>query len=307
MELDIEKILNAGDTSPDFKSGFIAIVGRPNVGKSTLLNQILGEKITITADKPQTTRNRIIGIYTGDDCQMILIDTPGIHKPKSRLGKFMTDAAISTFKEVDHILFMVDDKISGGTGDRYILNLLKEVSTAKTLIINKIDTMKPDLFKRIYDEYDREDVFDEIFGISALNGKNVKLLIEGLKDKLSSGPKYFPAGISTDQPMRTIASEIIREKLLLYLKDEVPHGTAVVIEEYNEAPDITKIEAVIYCERKSHKGIIIGRDGHTLKGIGKDARLEIEALEGKKVFLKLWVKIKENWRDNPSFLNNIGY
>ena len=296
------------------KTGFIGIIGRPNVGKSTLLNAVLGEKIAITTDKPQTTRNTIRGIYTnipdGDydkGVQIIFIDTPGIHKPHSKLGAFMTESAINTFKETEVVLFLVDDKIDKGSGDRYILEMLKEVKTPKLLIINKIDKMDPEYFKAIYEEYSQMNVFDDIFGISALEGKNIDALLKRLSDFLEEGPMYFPEDMVTDHPERFIVSEIIREKILLYLQDEVPHGVAVEIEQYKEEENITRIGAVIYCERKSHKGIIIGKQGKKLKGIGKSARLEIEALLGTKVFLELWVKVKENWRDSDFALSNFGY
>lgn len=296
------------------RTGFIGIIGRPNVGKSTLLNAILGEKIAITTDKPQTTRNTIRGIYTdipeGDydkGVQMVFIDTPGIHKPNSKLGSFMTESAINTFKEVDVILFLVDEPLGRGPGDKYILEMLKEVKTPKLLIINKIDRMDPEEFRGIYEEYSGMGVFDDVLGTSALEGKNVKTLLSRIEEFLEEGPMYFPEDMITDHPERFIVSEIIREKLLLYLQDEVPHGVAVEIESYAEEKNLTKIGAVIYCERKSHKGIIIGKEGKKLKGIGKSARLEIEALLGTKVFLELWVKVKENWRDSDFALSNFGY
>ncbi len=296
------------------RTGFIGIIGRPNVGKSTLLNAILGEKIAITTDKPQTTRNTIRGIYTdipeGDydkGVQMVFIDTPGIHKPHSKLGSFMTESVINTFKEVDVILFLVDEPLGRGPGDKYILKMLKEVKTPKLLIINKIDRMDPEEFRGIYEEYSGMGVFDDVLGTSALEGKNVKALLSRIEEFLEEGPMYFPEDMITDHPERFIVSEIIREKLLLYLQDEVPHGVAVEIESYAEEKNLTKIGAVIYCERKSHKGIIIGKEGKKLKGIGKSARLEIEALLGTKVFLELWVKVKENWRDSDFALSNFGY
>ena len=296
------------------RTGFIGIIGRPNVGKSTLLNAILGEKIAITTDKPQTTRNTIRGIYTdipeGDydkGVQMVFIDTPGIHKPHSKLGSFMTESAINTFKEVDVILFLVDEPLGRGPGDKYILKMLKEVKTPKLLIINKIDRMDPEDSRGIYEEYSGMGVFDDVLGTSALEGKNVKALLSRIEEFLEEGPMYFPEDMITDHPERFIVSEIIREKLLLYLQDEVPHGVAVEIESYAEEKNLTKIGAVIYCERKSHKGIIIGKEGKKLKGIGKSARLEIEALLGTKVFLELWVKVKENWRDSDFALSNFGY
>ncbi len=289
------------------KTGFIGIIGRPNVGKSTLLNSILGEKIAITTDKPQTTRNTIRGIYTRSDVQMVFIDTPGIHKPHSKLGAYMTESAVNTFKEVDVILFLVDSHMSKGPGDKYILEMLKDVHTPKILVINKIDTMEPEYFRRIYDEYSALGIFEDVFGTSALEGRNVDRLIGRIEDFLQEGPMFFPEDMVTDHPERFIVSEIIREKLLLYLNDEVPHGVAVEIESFREEPGITRIGAVIYCERKSHKGIIIGKQGKKLKGVGKAARLEIEALLGCKVFLELWVKVRENWRDSDIALSNFGY
>ena len=289
------------------KTGFIGIIGRPNVGKSTLLNAILGEKIAITTDKPQTTRNTIRGIYTRSDVQMVFIDTPGIHKPHSKLGAYMTESAVNTFKEVDVILFLVDSDMSKGPGDKYILEMLKDVHTPKILVINKIDTMEPEYFRRIYDEYSALGIFEDVFGTSALEGRNVDRLIGRIEDFLQEGPMFFPEDMVTDHPERFIVSEIIREKLLLYLNDEVPHGVAVEIESFREEPGITRIGAVIYCERKSHKGIIIGKQGKKLKGVGKAARLEIEALLGCKVFLELWVKVRENWRDSDIALSNFGY
>lgn len=294
------------------KSGFIGIVGRPNVGKSTLLNSILGEKIAITTDKPQTTRNSIRGIYTnldesGDGVQFIFIDTPGIHKARNKLGSFMTETAISTFREVDVILFLVDDEIDKGPGDRYITDMLSGIDTPKVLVINKMDTMDPDKYSRIYETYDSMGIFEHIIGTSALNQINVGELLSMLEGMVDDGPMYFPEDMITDHPERFIVSEIIREKLLLYLKDEVPHGVAVEIETYEEEGRLTRIGAVIYCEKKSHKGIIIGKDGKKLKGIGKSAREEIEALIGTKVFLQLWVKVRENWRDSDFALSNFGY
>ena len=294
------------------KSGFAGIIGRPNVGKSTLLNSILGEKIAITTDKPQTTRNSIRGIYTRMDedeggCQIVFIDTPGIHKPRNKLGEYMTDTALNTYKEVEVILFLVDDEISKGPGDRYIVDLLRDIKTPKILVINKIDTMDPEKFRRIFEEYDSMGIFDYVTGISAADGTNVPQLLEILESMMEEGPMYFPDDMVTDHPYRFIVSEIIREKTLLYLSDEVPHGVAVEIESYEEGERLTRIGAVIYCEKKSHKGIIIGKQGKKLKGIGKSAREEREALTGTKVFLELWVKVKENWRDSDMAISNFGY
>ena len=314
------------------KTGFIGIVGRPNVGKSTLMNAMLGEKIAITADKPQTTRNAIRGIYTRlnaehaaaerdcagqaggaeraaaeDGVQMIFVDTPGIHKPHNKLGAYMTETAMRTFSEVDLILFLVDGGLDEGPGDRFILEKLRETDTPKLLVINKIDRMWPDEFKKIYDEYEAQGVFAEIFGTAAIDGLNVEKLRDALEKYLPQGPAYFPADMVADHPERFIVSEIIREKILHYLRDEVPHGVAVEIESFKEEENLVRIGAVIYCERKSHKGIIIGKEGKKLKGIGKSARLEIEGLLGCKVFLELWVKVKENWRDSDLALANFGY
>ncbi|WP_206459058.1 GTPase Era [Anaerovorax sp. IOR16] len=294
------------------KSGFVGIIGRPNVGKSTLLNAILGEKIAIATDKPQTTRNSIRGIFTrckgeADDCQLIFIDTPGIHKPRNKLGGYMTEMAANTLKEVDVIVFIVDDALSAGPGDQYILDMLKDTNTPKLLVINKIDKLSPETFRSIYEEYEKINIFDGIYGVCALEGKNVDALLKKLESLISEGPMYFPEDMITDHPERFLVSELIREKVLLYLNDEVPHGVAVEIESYKETDKITKIGAVIYCEKKSHKGIIIGKQGKKLKGIGKSARLEIEGLLGSKVFLELWVKVKENWRDNDFAIGNFGY
>ena len=296
------------------KTGFVGIVGRPNVGKSTLLNAILGEKIAITTEKPQTTRNTIRGIYTHyaeneneEDMQLIFIDTPGIHKPRTKLGEFMTDSAIGTFSEVDAIIFIVDDELSAGPGDKYILDLLTKVDTPKILVINKIDTMDPEKYKRIYDEYDNMGVFEDIIGTAAKTGLNVEDVIKSAASFMEEGPMYFPDDMVTEHPERFIVSEIIREKVLLYLRDEVPHGVAVEIESFKEEKDMAKISAVIYCEKKSHKGMIIGKGGRKLKGIGKSAREEVEELLGMKAYMELWVKVKEHWRDSDIALSNFGY
>ena len=294
------------------KSGFVGIIGRPNVGKSTLLNAILGEKIAIATDKPQTTRNQIRGIYTerkgsADDCQIVFIDTPGIHKPRNRLGSYMTGQATKTMQEVDVILLLVDGPLSAGPGDQFILDMLREVSTPKILVINKTDQIPPDRFRTIFEEYEATEVFQHCIGISALENIHVDRLVSLIKGMLTEGPMYFPEEMITDHPERFLVTELIRGKVLLYLQDEIPHGVAIEIESYTEEERLTRIGVVIYCEKKSHKGMIIGKNGAKLKGIGKSARLEIEALLGTKVFLELWVKVRENWRDSDFALNSLGY
>lgn len=289
------------------KSGFVGIIGRPNVGKSTLLNALLGEKVAITADKPQTTRNTIRGIYTDEDCQLVFLDTPGIHKPRTKLGLFMTDSALRTLEDVDAILFMLDGSGEGGPGDRYILEQISKVETPAILVINKTDLIDPETYKGIYESYEASGRFTAILGVSALKGQNTGTLLSMLKDLMAEGPQYFPGDMVTDHPERFLASEIIREKLLHYLEEEIPHGVAVEIESFKEDGALTRIGAVIYCEKKSHKGIIIGKNGRKLKGVGKSAREELESLLGTKVYLELWVKVKENWRDSDAALSSFGY
>lgn len=289
------------------KSGFVGIIGRPNVGKSTLLNAVIGEKIAITTPKPQTTRNTIRGIYHQPALQMVFIDTPGIHKPKNKLGTIMMEQVQRTFEEVDAIAFLVDNVLSKSPGDRYVLEILREVKTPKILVINKIDTMDPDLFRDTFEEYEETGVFEKIMGISALTGKNTSVLLETLAKYMPEGPAYFPEDMITDHPERFLASEIIREKALLYLEEEIPHGIYVEIESFQEKENLVHIGAVIYCEKKSHKGMIIGKEGKKLKGIGKQSRMELERLLGTKVFLELWVKVRENWRDSNYSLSDFGY
>ncbi|MBB6217916.1 GTP-binding protein Era [Anaerosolibacter carboniphilus] len=292
-----------------FKSGYVTIIGRPNVGKSTLMNQIIGEKIAIMSDKPQTTRNKIQSIYTRENYQIIFLDTPGLHKPKNKLGEFMVKSAQQTLNEVDVILFVIDETADMGPGDTYILEMLKTIKTPVILVINKIDKIAPEAFEKMYHLFDEKGIFKDIIGISALQDKNIQKLIEKVVSFLPEGPQYFPGDMITDQPERVIVSEIIREKLLHYLQDEIPHGVAVEVAfmKKRENQDIVDINATIYCERKSHKGIIIGKGGRKLKGVGKSAREDIERLLGSKVFLELWVKIKEDWREQESTLSNLGY
>ncbi|CZR97964.1 GTPase Era [Clostridioides difficile] len=293
-----------------FKSGFVSIVGRPNVGKSTLMNNVVGEKIAIMSDKPQTTRNTIQAVYTDEEMQIVFLDTPGIHKPKNKLGEFMVKAATDAFKNVDLILFVVDDSKKIGPGDRKIMEDLRSVKTPIILVVNKIDQLdqKDELFD-IIKMYDNEGIFKEIVPISALKGKNTNTLIKVIQKYLEEGPKYFPDYMITDQPERVLIAELIREKVLHYLNDEIPHGVAVEIEKMKARNDkeIVDVSAVIYCERDSHKGIIIGKNGRKLKGIGKSARQDIELLLGSQINLQLWVKVKENWRNLQNYINNFGY
>jgi GTP-binding protein Era len=289
------------------KSGFVAIIGRPNVGKSTLLNAIVGEKIAITADKPQTTRNRIRGIYNADGYQIVFIDTPGIMKPRNKLGEYMTNTALTSLSEVDAVLFLTDEAYSDKGGDIFITDKLSAQDIPSILVINKMDQMTPDVFKETYEAYERIGRFTDIIGTEATAGVGVPAVLDAIKKHIEDGPMYFPEDMATDHPERFIVTEIIREKLLHYLHDEVPHGVAVEIESYEEKGTITNISAVIYTEKKSHKGIIIGKDGRKLKGVGKAAREDIEALIGTKVYLKLWVKVKDNWRDSDFMLGSLGY
>jgi GTP-binding protein Era len=292
-----------------YRSGFVTIIGRPNVGKSTLMNQIIGEKIAIISDKPQTTRNKIQTIHTGENFQIVFLDTPGIHKPKNKLGEYMQQVVQQTLSEVDVILLVVDNTADMGPGDVYILEMLKKVKTPIILVINKMDKMLPQDYSKLYNMYNEQKIFHDIIGISALKNINIEKLMEKVVDLLPEGPQYFPDDMITDQPERVIVAELIREKLLHYLREEIPHGVAVEIEEMEqrEDKDIVDIRAVIYCEKKSHKGIIIGKGGRKLKGIGKSARIDIENLLGSKVFLELWVKVKEGWRDQENMLQRFGY
>ena len=298
------------------KSGFIGIAGRPNVGKSTLMNAMLGEKIAITSAKPQTTLNRIKGIYTdleyvgGEGLQMIFLDTPGIHKPHNKLGSAINETAINTLSGVDVILLIVDGTMEFGKGDESIIRLLKDTEAPKLLAVNKMDLMSPEQYLELYNRYEETGLFDDIYGVSALKGDNVEELRDRLTGYMKDGPMYYPEDIATDDPVRFIVSEIIREKLMNYLEDEVPHGVFVEVESFKEPEEpgrATEIGAVIYCEKKSHKGIIIGKGGNKLKGVGKAARLEIEELLGCKVFLSLFVKVKEGWRDSERTIRSWGY
>ena len=292
-----------------FKSGFVSIVGRPNVGKSTLMNNVVGEKIAIMSDKPQTTRNTIPAVYTDEEAQVVFLDTPGIHKPKNKLGEFMVKSATDAFKNVDLVLFVVDESKKIGPGDRKIIDDLKNIKTPVVLVLNKIDQLNEEELFDLMKMYNAEGVFEQIVPISALKGRNINELLKVIKSHLEEGPKYFPDYMITDQPERVLVSELIREKVLHYIHDEVPHGVAVEIERMKSRKDkeIVDISAVIYCERDSHKGIIIGKNGRKLKGIGKSARADIELLLGSQANLQLWVKVKENWRNLQNYVSNFGY
>ncbi|MDT2973821.1 GTPase Era [Enterococcus casseliflavus] len=290
------------------KSGFVAIVGRPNVGKSTLLNRVVGQKIAIMSDKAQTTRNKIQGVYTTDDAQLIFIDTPGIHKPKHRLGDFMVETAYSALREVDVTLFMISADQKRGKGDDFIIERLRQSQTPVFLVINKIDKVHPDALLAIIEDYSSQMDFAEIVPISATEGNNFETLMKLLIDEMPEGPQYFPENQITDHPEYFIVSELVREKVLLLTRDEVPHSVAVVVDSMKrDHNDKVHIQATIIVERDSQKGIIIGKGGKMLKQIGTKARLDIEHLLDDKVFLELWVKVQKDWRDKQTFLTDYGY
>ena len=291
----------------NYKSGFIAVIGRPNVGKSTLINKIIGQKIAIMSDKPQTTRSRIQCILTQDDAQFIFLDTPGIHKPKFKLGEYMLKAAEGTLKEVDVIFFVIDATEKFGGGEKYILERLSATDKPVILVINKIDLLDREKILPIIAEYSARRNFAAVVPISAADGSNVNELLNEAKKFLPEGPKYYSEDMVTDQPERLIVAEIIREKILHLTEDEVPHSVAVDIEEITERKkSATYIRAVIYVERDSQKGILIGKGGELLKTVGKNARPEIEMLLGKKIFLDLWVKVKRGWRNSAGAIQNFG-
>ncbi len=294
-----------------FKSGFVALIGRPNVGKSTFVNNVLGKKISIISSKPQTTRNRIQGIYTTKNEQIIFIDTPGIHKPHHQLGEFMNKESLSTLTDVDLILMIIDGTSDFGTGDQFIIDQLKKVSTPVYLVVNKIDLIndKNRLFANII-KFQEQYAFKEVFYISALRGDNIKELLEGILDNLEEGPQYYPFDQISDHPESFVISEIIREKVLMLTKEEVPHSVAVVVETMKASeddPNLIDIHATIYVERQSQKKIIIGHNGKMIKDIGTLARKEIVMLLGQKVYLDLWVKVEEDWRNKKSQLKRLGY
>lgn len=290
------------------KSGFISIIGRPNTGKSTLLNMIIGTKVAIATPKPQTTRNTIRGIFTDNirDKQMVFLDTPGIHMPKNKLGEKLVASSRRSMRDVDLVLLLVDERSKLEEEDKIFKNLAS-ISSPKIIVINKLDVMKPDQFKGLYDYYKTKEGFEDVIGITAKDGKNVDALLDKVALYCSDENIHFPENMYTDQQERFLASEIIREKLFMYLDKEVPFGVAVGIEKFKEMKGVIDIEAVITCERDSHKGIIIGKSGRKLKGIGKSARLELEDIFGVKVNMKLWVRVRKNWRESDVQLKNLGY
>ena len=296
-------------TKQTFKSGFVSIVGRPNVGKSTLLNHIVGQKIAIMSNKPQTTRNKITAVHTTEQGQIIFLDTPGIHKPKSKLGDYMVCVAENTLNEVDLVLFVIDATEKRGPGDEYIIERLKQVKTPVFLVINKIDKVHPEALLPIIDDYRQLLSFKQIVPISALEGNNTESLVEAIFDEMEEGPMYYPPDQVTDHPERFIVAELIREKVLHLTREEVPHSIAVTVEEMKRGENgkTLYIYAAIYVERDSQKGILIGEKGKMLREIGSRARADIERLMGDKVFLEIWVKVKKDWRNQERMLRNFGF
>lgn len=291
-----------------FNSGFVAIVGRPNVGKSTFMNYVLGQKIAIMSDKAQTTRNKIQGVYTKDDAQIVFLDTPGIHKPKHELGEFMVKSAYSALKEVDAVLFMVNVSEKRGPGDDFIIEKLKGIKTPIFLVLNKIELVTPEVLLERVESYKDALDFAGVFPISVLQGNNVNELMEGLINALPEGPQYYPADQITDHPEYFVVSELIREKILQLTQEEIPHSVAVTVDKMQKDEfDKVHVYANIIVERKSQKGIIIGKGGRLLKEIGTRARRDIQQLLGNKVYLELWVKVEKDWRKRKSNLQEYGY
>lgn len=294
--------------SKQFKSGFVAIVGRPNVGKSTFMNYVLGQKIAIMSDKAQTTRNKIQGVYTNQNCQIVFLDTPGIHKPKHELGNFMVESAYSALKEVDAVLFMVNAAEKRGPGDDFIIEKLKKIKTPVFLVLNKIDLISPDELLDRVESYQETISFAGIIPISVLQGNNVQELMTTLTNHLPEGPQYYPSDQITDHPEYFVVSELIREKILHLTKEEIPHSVAVTVDKMQKDEfDKVHVYANIIVERPTQKGIIIGKGGKLLKEIGVRARKDIEQLLGNKVYLELWVKVEKDWRKKKSHLQDFGY
>lgn len=292
-----------------FKSGFVSIIGRPNVGKSTFMNKVLGQKVSIMSDKPQTTRNKIQGVYTKDNAQMIFIDTPGIHKPKHELGEHMMKVARNTLRETEVILFVINAAEKIGRGDEFIIDMLKNTKTPIILVLNKIDLIHPDELIKQIEVYKDKLNFSDVVPISALQGNNIDRLLSVLESHLPEGPMYYPEDRITDHPEHFIVSELIREKALHKLSQELPHAIGVEVLKMKGDDDGGKVrvEALIYVERESQKGMVIGKGGKMLKEIGRQARIDIENLLGSKVYLELWVKVQKDWRNKPTFIRSLGY
>lgn len=303
----MEFYLKQANLPKGFRSGFVAVIGRPNAGKSTLLNHLLGQKVLIMSDKPQTTRNKIQCILTEERGQIIFLDTPGVHKPKHKLGEFMTGAAKDSIREVDIIVYVVDTSATYGPGEEYVIEMIKQSNTPCVLALNKLDLVTKDELMQSIEKYAKLVDFLAVVPISAKNGENTEELLKVLYNQIPEGPLYYPADEVTDQPERFIMAELIREKVLDLTRDEVPHSIAVIIEEVEEKKTLVKIRAQIIVERDSQKGIIIGQKGQMLKEIGSLARQDIETLLGSKVFLELWVKVKKDWRNKPDSLKEFGY
>ena len=293
----------------NFKSGFVAIIGRPNVGKSTLMNHLIGQKIAITSKKPQTTRNRIQTVYTCEDGQIVFLDTPGIHKAKNKLGQYMVNVAEQTLRDVDVVMWLVEPTTFIGAGEKHIAEQLEKTSLPVILVINKVDTVKKEEILQVIDTYRKLYDFAEIIPVSALRGQNTDDIIQSLFKYMTYGPMFYDEDTVTDQPQRQIVAEVIREKALHALDEEIPHGIAVTIEKMRErkGQKIVDIEATIICERDSHKGIIIGKQRTMLKKIGSNARYEIEKMLEEKVNLRIWVKVRKDWRDSDTLMKNFGY
>ncbi len=292
-----------------FKSGFVSVIGRSNVGKSTLVNALTGFKAAIVSDKPQTTRNRIMAVLTRDNSQLIFLDTPGMHKPKNRLGSYMVWSAKSSLKDVEVVLFMVDGGSPPGGAEYYLAELLQGIKAPVFLVINKVDLLKGEKVARRLEQYEKLFPFTRSFTISALKGMNLEDLVQDVEEYIPEGPMYFPPGMVTDQPESFVISEIVREKIMALTREEIPFSVAVEVEDYRkrENQDVLDLRMTIYVEKNSQKGIIIGKEGGLLKEIGTRARQEIEALLGLKIYLDLWVKVKPDWRDKEGFLQQIGY
>lgn len=292
-----------------YKSGFVSVVGRPNVGKSTLLNRIIGEKITIVSDKPQTTRNKIQLIYTEDNAQIVFLDTPGMQEPKNKLGTYMLGVSKNTLSDVDIVLFLVEPGQVFGAMDRMILEILQEIHTPVILLLNKVDTLDEDETERLLAVYRMQPRFTDVLPISALSGEGVDAFLQQLISLLPEGPQYFPDDMITDQPEKFIAAEMIREKAMLHLREEIPHGIVVEIlrMKEREGTDLVDIEANVFVEKKSHKGMVIGKGGQMLKTIGTEARQDIERLLGSRIHLQLWVKVADRWRNEAARLKEFGY